>query len=317
MSVESEQPPVLNQEVFLDPQPNEKTPQVPGAGAILLAAVGFIFAQFFLLAAGMLVVQLFPHIPMQWVNMGILLVSTLFWGGGAWLWIQSRQMPSDWLSLAFPQVRGWFWPTLIVMVPTAILFGGSIDMLMESLFAIQPRPDPTLEDLSDMAMGSVGLQWLVVFLAVIAAPVSEELFFRGVALRSLRFRKWSFLAASGFTSLLFASIHFKITGFFLLFTLAMVLAMLAERTRSLLPSIVFHAAHNAFVLGITMWHLAKKPVMQSFSMVAPAASKTPTLPEASTMLVHFLYTFPWFFGLFALLYFGAVPQLQPETKESL
>lgn len=313
MSVEFEQPPVPNEEV-LEPQPKEKKPQVPGAGAILLAAVGFIFAQFSLLAAGMLVVQLFPHLPIQWVNMSIMLVSTLLWGSGAWLWVQLRQMPSDWLSLAFPQVRSWFWPTLLVMVPTALLFGGSFDMLIGSLFAIQPRPDPTLEQLSDAAMGSVGLQLLVLFLAVIAAPMSEELFFRGVALRSLRFRKWSFLAASGFTSLLFAGIHFKITGFFLLFTLAMVLAMLAERTRSLLPSIVFHAAHNAFVIFVAMWHLAKDPVMRSFSMVAPAASKTPTLPEASTMLVSFLYHVPWFFGLFALLYFGAVPKPQHEKR---
>lgn len=302
-------------EKFNTPEPEDFiSPRPPGAGAILLFVAGFLFFQFFLVAIGFLLVSLLPGISSKFINLAIMFSSTLLWGVGAWFWVHVRNLPMEWISIRAPGVRRWFWPSLFFMVPMALSFGGSLDMLIASMFSVQPKADPVLERLSETSMESSLLQVMVIVLAVVAAPICEELFFRGVALRSLRFRKWPFFTASLFTSLLFAAIHFKLTGFFLLFTLAMVLAMLAERTQSLLPSIVFHASHNAFVIFISFWQVAfRKPVMQPFSMMPPEV-KAVSMPSVQESLASLMMSIPWFVILLGFLYFGAVPKQKLESR---
>jgi len=85
-------------------------------------------------------------------------------------------------------------------------------------------------------------------LAVIVAPIVEETFFRGMLYTALRSRLgvwWSSLISGVF----FAAVHPTLPGGFLpILTLGIVLAILREKTGSLLPSIICHGANNAVAL---------------------------------------------------------------------
>jgi uncharacterized protein len=92
---------------------------------------------------------------------------------------------------------------------------------------------------------------LGLFFAVIAAPVVEELLFRGFLQRALihRLPVW---AAIGLSSLGFAIIHgqpYAIPG---LMSLSIAFGYLYYRTGSLRTNIILHMANNAFALLITL-----------------------------------------------------------------
>ena len=80
--------------------------------------------------------------------------------------------------------------------------------------------------------------------AIVLAPVAEEVLFRGIlypAIKRLGFPK---LALWG-TSLLFAVIHFNLPTFLPLFVLALILTWLYEGTGNLLAPIAAHLTFNA------------------------------------------------------------------------
>lgn len=82
------------------------------------------------------------------------------------------------------------------------------------------------------------------FMAIIAAPLAEEGLFRGVFFPAIR-RCGFPNAALWLTSLAFAVIHGNALIFIPLVVLAVVLALLYERTGNLLSSISCHATFNA------------------------------------------------------------------------
>lgn len=90
-------------------------------------------------------------------------------------------------------------------------------------------------------VGSIGI--LVLLLAV-GAPMVEELFFRGLLLRSLLGRTPTPIALVG-SAVLFALAHFEAAQFLGLAAFGVVLALLAWRTGRLAPGIGAHAAFNA------------------------------------------------------------------------
>lgn len=99
-----------------------------------------------------------------------------------------------------------------------------------------------------MSGGGIAL-WLVAALAVVLAPIIEEIFFRGVLYCGLRSRMGMWGAAV-FSGLLFASIHPTLpTGFLPIMALGIVLAVLREKTGSLYPCMVSHALNNGIMLA--------------------------------------------------------------------
>ena len=271
---------------FLTPPPEDfAAPRPPGPGALVLFTVVFMMLQVIFMVLAAVLGRLFPFIPTAVILLAAGLVSTLLWGFAAWFWISVRALPRSWLRLSVPAVSGWFWPLLLLLVPVVVVFGSNLDMLVFHAFPGLNQPDATLKSLTEATFASP-LAWvLVVGLAVVAAPICEELFFRGVVFRSLRLRRWTFVPAMLFTSVLFAAIHLKLAGFFLLFMVAFVLAVLSERFTSLFPAILFHALYNAFVLMISLgaqW--ISGPEMQPFSMTPPAQSAH-GLPPLSVSLM--------------------------------
>ena len=98
----------------------------------------------------------------------------------------------------------------------------------------------------------LGAVVVLVFFAVVAAPVTEELTFRGLLYLPLRARIGRVRAAL-IVSALFAAIHSHLAGMGHLFILALMFTWLMESTRSLVAPILAHAAHNAFMVGLILY----------------------------------------------------------------
>ena len=116
------------------------------------------------------------------------------------------------------------------------------------LFAIlysQLIVEPKQEDIAE-AFGPVPVQ---VLLIVIAAPVSEEICFRGMLFGGLRERFPRWLAAL-IAGLVFGALH-ALTGVTAvppLIVFGIVLSLLYEKTGSILPGIILHMLNNSVAL---------------------------------------------------------------------
>jgi membrane protease YdiL (CAAX protease family) len=93
--------------------------------------------------------------------------------------------------------------------------------------------------------------WLVVFAIVLFAPVTEELFFRGIVFNAwLREagRPWAYVGSAA----LFALIHLSLVSLLPIFLLGLALAWAYQRTRSLLTPIVMHATVNGISVAFAL-----------------------------------------------------------------
>ena len=120
----------------------------------------------------------------------------------------------------------------------------------------RPEVSGPVQDLVDDARGAAFL--VLVLTAAVGAPVVEELFFRGLLLRSLEHRFGPGWALAG-SSVLFGLAHpndLSAAGMALvmisLAALAAVLALLVVRTGRLGAAIVAHAAFNAINLTVAL-----------------------------------------------------------------
>ena len=173
--------------VFRTPPPEDfAAPRPPGAGAILLFTAGFLLLTTIFQTLVYLFGALWPALrsPVGMLVTG--LVSTVGWGLAAWFWVSVRALPTAWLKLAPPRRPFRAWVFLALLVPVTLLFGSNLEALLLHVFPALQRPDPQMEFLTGAALGSPLAWTLVIGLGVVAAPVCEELFFRGLLLRSLR-----------------------------------------------------------------------------------------------------------------------------------
>jgi membrane protease YdiL (CAAX protease family) len=95
-----------------------------------------------------------------------------------------------------------------------------------------------------MPRGAGGLA-LTVLLAVVLAPIIEELLFRGWIYTALRAR-YSYVFVLLFTAGTFAVAHFERTGIYALvvFPVGLVLGWMRERTGSVFSTMAMHAIYN-------------------------------------------------------------------------
>ena len=98
------------------------------------------------------------------------------------------------------------------------------------------------QELTAAATDVVGVVLLVAIVAV-AAPVFEELFYRGLWLRAVA-RRWGKGWAVVVSSVVFGAIHFQIYDFAALTGFGIVAAVLTVRTGRLGPAIWAHVAFN-------------------------------------------------------------------------
>ena len=118
---------------------------------------------------------------------------------------------------------------------------------VELLRGVWPDVSPQQVVKAFETSGSIPVRLLMGFAAVVAAPLSEELLFRGLLYGVCKRFTDSWFAAIA-TSLLFASVHMHVGSFIPLFALALILVAVYEITGSLLVPILMHAFFNALML---------------------------------------------------------------------
>lgn len=152
------------------------------------------------------------------------------------------------------------WPD----VPLGVAVGVSyqligLSMLYQPILYFDPGLRKSLsapaQQLLTGAHGTVGTA-VIGFLVAVGAPVVEELFFRGLVLRSLE-RRFARLAPRGGrwlavvgSAMIFALVHGEPVQLLGLAVLGVFLGYVAQRTGRLGPSLVTHAAFNATALAV-------------------------------------------------------------------
>jgi len=97
--------------------------------------------------------------------------------------------------------------------------------------------------LTDRATDPLGVALLVLIVGI-GAPIIEELFYRGLLMRSLERRFRQEWVAVGGSAVLFAASHFQLLQFPALVLLGVILGLLVQRTGRLGPAIATHMVFN-------------------------------------------------------------------------
>lgn len=119
------------------------------------------------------------------------------------------------------------------------------------------RARAALEHLQDplrpMLQSSAGLSFAPLILALLAVvvPIGEEVFFRGLVYGGLRLR-WGVAAGALASAAFFAAVHTQLVHALPIFALGLVLAIVYERSGSLVPGMVAHGLNNV-VAVLSIW----------------------------------------------------------------
>ena len=136
---------------------------------------------------------------------------------------------------------------ILMLVPGLVFLAGAANSIVVWLFPMSADDVARFEE--QMAPGIVPILF-----SCIAAPVLEEMLFRGVILRGF-LRQYSRTFAILWSATLFGIAHLNLYQMMTALAIGIVAAWLYERCRSLWPCILLHAAYNAFVTGYYGWLL--------------------------------------------------------------
>lgn len=167
---------------------------------------------------------------------------------GAAAWFSVRRYSCGWRALGFRRaVRGGWWLPVVVVLAAWLTVG--VYLLIVELTGLgELVPESTLpEDFFD----NPAMVPLVGVLAVLAAPIAEETFFRGFLFAGLRVRWGTFWAALA-SGLLFAALHFSLGSIVPFTVIGMLLAWAYVFSGSLWTAIGAHFIFNAVSFGIAV-----------------------------------------------------------------
>ncbi|MHB1912726.1 MAG: CPBP family intramembrane glutamic endopeptidase [Acidimicrobiales bacterium] len=224
-------------------------PGRPGRWSLGLPIFGF--------GAGLLVALVAESI---WINahhgqtnsLGVVVCSTVgLWVGlGGSALYASRTEGSSSLVRDFGLRFAWLDPFLGGPVGVAAQY--LLGLLIVFAYQASGVSQKTINNLGQPAQTITGLAhgWgdlVLILVVVVGAPVVEELFFRGLLLRSLQVRIGS-VGAVIVSGILFGLAHFEPLQLPVLALFGMVLGALALRTGRLGPGICAHAAFNSLAV---------------------------------------------------------------------
>jgi membrane protease YdiL (CAAX protease family) len=207
---------------------------------------------------------------------GVTITGTFFQDGGLILaaWLLARLTagsPSAWdfglRRVAPGKALGW----LVAVWVAFIAFSG----IWAAALGIEENDDLPQELGADESSTAL---FFVAVLVCVAAPIAEELFFRGFCFTALR--RWIGVAGGAIaTGVIFGAIHAGSADAVFLVPLGVfgaLLCVLYHRTGSLLPCIVLHALNNSLALGVSQsW---EAPQVVALMLGASAAVVAIALP---------------------------------------
>jgi hypothetical protein len=125
------------------------------------------------------------------------------------------------------------------------VLAGLVGLAMRQL-GIEQTQTKMFESVRSVAPSQFMGVWLA---AAVVAPICEECFFRGYVFGALRGRYGRPIAYAG-SALLFAAIHLNPAAIVPILVMALGLAFLYDRSRSVVPGIVAHGLNNAVALTL-------------------------------------------------------------------
>ena len=165
-----------------------------------------------------------------------------------WMFIV-RRYHSSWRTLGLRAVS-WQWLAAVPFIYAlltflfVLMFRGMVTLFGPTVHWPAPLTTATVS-----ATQQPVLEALVIVTGVILTPVVEELVFRGVIYQALR-RTMPVSSATVISAVIFAAMHLNIVLFIPLTAMGIVLALVYERSNSLLPTILVHACNNGIILLI-------------------------------------------------------------------
>ncbi len=194
-------------------------------------------------------------VPLQMVSAGAGIWFTevfLFFGLGWALTRWSGRSPAAYLGFRWP--GGW---------PLALALGIAVANYFAVVIPVQflaqlvaPRSWVEMFDQTQVFEHQTGLElFLAMTGAVAAAPIGEEIVFRGLLLQGLLRRGVAVLPAVLASAAIFSLCHVNLVGLPALFELGVVFGLLYARTGTVLPGLVAHLGSN---LTATLLYVASK-----------------------------------------------------------
>lgn len=198
--------------------------------------------------------------------------------GGALLWgylLRGSDPAEHWSLLRLNPLRGAALRWLIAAVPVFLVFNWALG---EVYIRLVPVPPENFDPFADIMTDAAG-RLAITVLAVVMAPVLEELVFRGVVQGSLE-RRWGVAVGIVAAAFIFALVHFRPWVLPLHLFLGASFGYVVYATRSVWAGVILHAANNsAAMLGAgiqeepvstlpTLW--ATGPTSDWWSSVAAA-----------------------------------------------
>jgi len=178
-----------------------------------------VFGGFYVFLLGVIYVVIVHRFRSSWRTLGLRTVS--------WQWLAA--VPFLFAALTFCYV---------------LMFRGAEAVLGPTTQWPQPLKPSTID-----ATHLPVTEALVILTNVFLTPLAEELLFRGVLYQALR-RTMPVGSAVVLSALIFAAMHLSVVLFIPFVLMGAVLALVYERSGSLVPTILLHACNNAIVLLI-------------------------------------------------------------------
>ena len=155
------------------------------------------------------------------------------------------------IAFAFNMRNNWQLPT--ASFPSAVIFLSvaiilSYGMVLEPLQALLPTSDTLLEMLRGVKEQPIPYFIMI----VIAAPLLEEIFFRGVILDGF-LKNYKALHAILVSAFIFALVHGNLVQGLNAFILGVLFGWIYWKTKSIIPTIILHAINNALAFAASFY----------------------------------------------------------------
>lgn len=176
----------------------------------------------------------------------------------AMVWLFAlRKYHVGWSALGLRAAPGVFWALMVFIVAGMYVASGVVGQVVNALFFGGKGENPQVDTLT----GGRGFSWVALGAALvtasIAAPIVEELFFRGMLYGTLRTR-WGATGGVISSGLLFAVPHVYPIILASIFVVGVTLAIVYEKTKSTIATIALHSAFNTVGVVVVFVELVRK-----------------------------------------------------------
>ena len=168
-----------------------------------------------------------------------------------------RKYRVGWSALGLRRPPGLYWALALPILVGMYLAAGIVSSLVVKLFYGGKAENPQVKDIT----GGGSFSWpkliLALMTASIAAPIVEELFFRGVLFGWLRTR-WGAVPGVIVSAALFSGAHAIPLILASIFVVGLTLAIVYEKTKSIIATMALHSLFNTIGVVAVFIELARK-----------------------------------------------------------